>query len=134
MATLEVHDGQGRVQFIELDSNQMILFGTSPSCEIILDGPDIKPVHGRIRWKSGRMKVESSPDAEFVLINGRRMVSGSVGQGDEITVGPCRIFLLRLDDAPEPVSMPNAKAGDGRTRVMPPPVVSMTSTTGDAPG
>ena len=133
MATLEVHDGQGRVQFIELDSKQMILFGTSPSCDIILDGPDIKPVHGRIRWKSGGMKVESSPDAEFVLINGRRMVTGSVRQGDEISVGPCRIFLLRMDEGPEPASMPGAKAVDGRTRVMPPPLVSRTSTTGARP-
>ena len=100
MATLEVHDGQGRVQFVDLEPNQMILFGTSASCEIILDGQDIKPVHGRLRLKAGRVKVESSPDAEFVILNGRRMVSGSIGQGDEITVGPCRIFLLRVDDGP----------------------------------
>jgi hypothetical protein len=99
MATLEVHDGQGRVQFIDLESDQMILFGTSASCEIILEGPEIKPVHGRIRLKGGRVKVEPSPDAGFVILNGRRMVSGSVGQGDEITVGPCRIFVLRLDEA-----------------------------------
>ena len=70
MATLEVHDGQGRVQFVELERDHLILFGTSPHCEISLEGPGIKPVHGRIRWKRGRFKVEASPDAEFVLING----------------------------------------------------------------
>ena len=127
MATLEVHDGQGRVQFIELERNQMILFGTSPSCEIILEGPEIKPVHGRLRLKSGRVKVESSPDAEFVVLNGRRMVSGSIGQGDEITVGPCRIFVLRVDDATETVSRTETRSQDGRTRVMPPPVVPVPS-------
>ena len=46
MATLEVHDGQGRVQFVELERDHPILFGTSPHCEIILEGPGIKPVHG----------------------------------------------------------------------------------------
>jgi hypothetical protein len=130
MATLEVHDGQGRVQFIELERDQMILFGTSSSCEIILEGPEIKPVHGRIRLKSGRLRVESSPDAEFVVLNGRRMVSGSIGQGDEITVGPCRIFLLRVDDAPESASRTDARSKDGKTRVMPPPVVRVPSPAG----
>ncbi len=127
MATLEVHDGQGRVQFVELEPNQMILFGTSASCEIILEGPEIKPVHGRLRLKSGRVKVESSPDAGFVILNGRRMVSGSIGQGDEISVGPCRIFLLRIDDATEVLSRTQSRSLDGKTRVMPPPTFPATS-------
>ena len=126
MATLEIHDGQGRVQFVELERNQMILFGTSPSCEIILEGPEIKPVHGRIRWKSDRMKLEASPDAQFLTINGRKMVSGSARQGDEIAVGPCRMFVLRLESAAEPASRTNPRADDGKTRVMPPPVVPET--------
>ncbi len=123
MATLEIHDGQGRVQFVELERNQMVLFGTSPSCDIILEDPEIKPVHGRIRWKSDRVKLEASPDAQFLTINGRKMVSGSAGQGDEIAVGSCRIFVLRLEGAPEAATRTNPKADDGRTRVMPPPAL-----------
>jgi outer membrane protein assembly factor BamB len=131
MATLEVHDGQGRVQFIDLESDQMILFGTSASCEIILEGPEIKPVHGRIRLKGSRVKVEPSPDAGFVILNGRQMVSGSIGQGDEITVGPCRIFVLRIDEAAGPGSRPEpTRPQDGKTRVMPPPAVPRPSTAG----
>jgi outer membrane protein assembly factor BamB len=122
MATLEIHDGQGRVQFVELERDHMVLFGTSPACEIILEGPEIKPVHGRIRWKADRVRLESSPDAQFLTINGRKMVSGSAGQGDEITVGPCRIFVLRLEGAPEPATRTTPKADEGRTRVMAPPV------------
>ena len=57
-------------------------------------------MHGRIRWKRGRLKVEASPDAEYVLINGHKMATGSIDIGDEVAVGPCRIFLLRIDDAP----------------------------------
>ena len=129
MATLEIHDGEGRVQFIELEPNQMVLFGTSASCEIILEGPEIKPVHGRLRLKAGRVKVESSPDAEFVVLNGRRMVSGSLGQGDEMTVGPCRIFVLRID-TPGLVSPSEGRSQDGKTRVMAPPVIPVPSTTG----
>jgi outer membrane protein assembly factor BamB len=124
MATLEVHDGQGRVQFVELERTQPVLFGSSPHCEIILEGSGIKPVHGRIRWKAGRFKVEASPDAEFVVINGHRMTNGSIDLGDEITVGPCRLFLLRMDheDVSRPRTGRTAPVDEGRTTVMPPPV------------
>ncbi len=124
MATLEVHDGQGRVQFLELERNHPILFGSSPHCEIVVEGAGIKPVHGRIRWKTGRFKVEASPDAEFVLINGHRMTNGSIDLGDEISVGPCRLFLLRLDQDDVTGERPRRTASidEGRTTVMPPPV------------
>ena len=98
MATLEVHDGQGRVQFVELARDHPVLFGTSAACDVLLDGDGIRPVHGRIRWKKRRFRVEASPDAEFVLINGTKMATGSIHQGDEIAVGACRMFLLRDDD------------------------------------
>ena len=87
MATLEVHDGERRVQFIELARDHPILFGTSAACDVILEGDGIRPVHGRIRWKKRRFRVEASPDAEFVLINGAKMSTGSIRQGDEIVVG-----------------------------------------------
>ena len=67
MATLEVHDGQGRVQFVELGRDHPVLFGTSAACDVLLDGEGIRPVHGRIRWKKRRFRVEASPDAEYVL-------------------------------------------------------------------
>ena len=75
-----------------------ILFGTSAACDVILDGDGIRPVHGRIRWKKTRFRVEASPDAEFVQLNGSKMAAGSLNEGDEITIGSCRIFLLRNDD------------------------------------
>ena len=66
MATVEVHDGQGRVQFVELAQDHPSLFGTSAACDIVLAGEGISPVHGRIRWKKGKYRVEASPDAQYV--------------------------------------------------------------------
>ncbi len=123
MATLEVHDGQGRVQFVELEREHPILFGTSPHCEVILEGAGIKPVHGRIRWKRGRFKVEASPDAEFVVINGHKMTNGSIELGDEVSVGPCRLFLLRIEEEDKGTRPARRAAEDeGRTMVVPPPI------------
>ena len=53
MATLEVHDGEGRVQFVELAHDHPVIFGTSVACDIVLSGEGISPVQGRIRWKKG---------------------------------------------------------------------------------
>lgn len=124
MATLEVHDAQNRVQYVELERDHPILFGTSAHCEIVLEGAGINPVHGRIQWRRGKLKVEASPDAEYVLINGHKMASGSIEVGDEVTVGPCRIFLLRADEGAVAAGRPGrgASAEEGRTMVVPPPM------------
>ena len=65
MATLEVHDGQGRVERVTISRDQTILFGSSPKCDIVLDGPEVLPFHGRLRWKQGP-------------IQGRRLARGRV--------------------------------------------------------
>lgn len=114
MATLEVHDGEGRVSRVEISRDQAVLFGSSPKCDIVLEGPGILPYHGRLRWKSSRYKADAFPDAEYLEINGTKMTSASIRQGDEIAVGPCRIFMLYADD-----DIPPAK--DDATRVQPAP-------------
>ncbi len=123
MATLEVHDGEGRVQFVELARDHPVLFGTSVACDIVLSGEDISPVHGRIRWKKRQYRVEASPDAEYVEINGHKMTSSGLHQGDEMTVGRCRLFLLRLDEPLEarPAGRPAKRSDEERTRVLEPP-------------
>jgi outer membrane protein assembly factor BamB len=123
MATLEIHDSQGRVQFVELTRDHPILFGTSSACDVLLHGELIRPVHGRIRWKSQKFKIEASPDAEYVLINGHKMTTGSLHQGDEITVGDCRMFLIRVEEGAAEPNRSKSAAVDERTRVAPPPVV-----------
>ena len=111
MATLEVHDGPGRVQRVTIARDQTVLFGSSPKCDIVLDDPGVLPFHGRIRWKRDRFKVDASPEAEFVEVNGRKMATSSFRQGDEIRVGSCRIFLINADDRaarPTPTAEPVA--------------------------
>ncbi|QEH33879.1 outer membrane biogenesis protein BamB [Aquisphaera giovannonii] len=98
MATLEVHDDQGRVQFVELSRDHPALFGTSAACDVVLSGEGVRPVHGRILWKKHRFRIEASPDAQYVEVNGTKMSSSSLHQGDEVGVGPCRIYMFRIDE------------------------------------
>ncbi len=123
MATLEVHDMAGGVRFVELTRDHPVLFGTSSACDVLLQGNGIRPVHGRIRWKSKRFKIEASPDAEFVVINGHKMTTSSLEQGDEIVVGDCRMFLIRTEEDLAPAKRSKAGADEERTRHAAAPVV-----------
>ncbi len=120
MATLEVHDSRGRVQFVELARDHPVLFGTSAACDVVLEGDGIRPVHGRIRFKKEKYRIEASPDAEFVVINGHKMTTSSLHQGDEITLGGCRIFMLRGDDDRAPARVSRGAVDEGKTRVLDP--------------
>jgi outer membrane protein assembly factor BamB len=124
MAILEVHHGQGRVERVTLARDQPLLFGSSPKADIVVDEEGIQPFHGRVRWreKSQSFKVDASPEAEFLVINGVRMASASFRQGDEIRVGETRIFLLNENEIP--LGMPTTPARDDVTRVQPPPFMA----------
>ena len=113
MATLEVHDGRGRVQRVTIARDQPVLFGSSPKCDIVLDDPEVLPFHGRLRWKRDRFKVDASPEAEFLEVNGRKMASSSFRQGDEIQVGSCRIFLIHDGRGPPRAARRRATTGRG---------------------
>jgi hypothetical protein len=116
MAILEVHDGDGRVERVTISRDQTTMLGSSPKCEVVLNGPGIHPFHGRLRWKSppGRFKVDASPEAGYLLVNGTKMTASSVRQGDEIQIGNCRIFMISDSDEPA------AKAGGGERATMSP--------------
>src|SRR5258705_6623355 len=118
MATLEIHDGLGRVRRVTVSRDQTLLFGSSPKCDLILDDAEVLPFHGWLRWKRDRFKVDASPEAEFLSVNGQKMASASFHQGDEIQVGSCRIFMISVVDEPtEAVKRPR----DDQTIVQPPP-------------
>ena len=79
MATLEIHHGRNRVERVSISRDHPILFGSSPKCDIVIDGPGVVPYHGRLRWKSsGYYKVDASTDGEFVELNGRKVWTAKV--------------------------------------------------------
>ena len=84
MATLEVHHGRNRVERVTISRDHPILFGSSPKCDIVIDGPGVVPYHGRLRWKSsGYYKVDASTEGEFVELNGRKVAPpGTAGGRD----------------------------------------------------
>jgi outer membrane protein assembly factor BamB len=93
MATIELHDGRGRVEFVTIARENPVLFGSDPKCDIVLDDPSILPFHGRLRWRGDRFKAEAFPEARALDLNGKQVVSSSFRVGDEIAVGRFKLFL-----------------------------------------
>lgn len=100
MATLEVHDGRGRVEIITISRDHTALFGSDPKCDVVLDDPQVLPFHGRLRYKGGKYRAEAFPEAQALAINGKKVVAASLSQGDEIKVGAYKIFLVNAEDGP----------------------------------
>jgi outer membrane protein assembly factor BamB len=98
MATLEVHDGKGRVEYVTIRQDHLALFGSDPKCDIVLADPQAIPFHGRIRCKKGTFKVEAFPEAKSIVLNGAKVIASKLLVGDEIRVGAYRIFLINADD------------------------------------
>ena len=109
MATLEVHDGRGRVEFLAIGREHPTLFGTDPKCDIVLSDPEVRPFHGRIRWRRGQYKVEAFPDVPPLEVSGKKVLATSLVQGDEIRVGGCRIFLMSPAEGPTDVEKTRAR-------------------------
>ncbi len=118
MATLEVHDGRGRVEYVTIAREHPLIFGSDPKCDVVLNDPQILPFHGRLRWKNDRFKAEAFPEARALDLNGKQIVSASFRQGDEIQIGRYRIFLVSEEDGPVDVEKtkvqprPAAASGD----------------------
>lgn len=125
MAILEVHDVQGRVERVALSREQPFLIGSSPKCDVVLAGDRILPIHGRLLWNAqkNRFKVDASPDAQYLVVNGHKMSSSSLRPGDEIEIHGHRMFLLSDGD---PVYKESASRDD-RTVVQAPPFAAMAS-------
>ncbi len=74
------------------------MFGTNPLCDVTLDDPSVKAFHGRIRWSKSRFKAEAVAEVPYIEVNGRKVKSKGLSQGDEIHIGHSRIFLLSVED------------------------------------
>jgi hypothetical protein len=122
MATLEIHDGKSQVQYVTITRQTPALLGADPQCEIVVNDPKALPRHGRIRWGRGKFKVEATPEARAIEVNGKKVVMASFEQGDEIRIGNYRIFLLSPEDSP---------AGDEATRMQPKPAAVTNLEAGD---
>ncbi|WP_435016843.1 PQQ-binding-like beta-propeller repeat protein [Tundrisphaera sp. TA3] len=121
MATLEVHDADGRVSRYRITRDTPATFGSDPLCDVVLNGPGVSPFHGRIRWSKRRYKIDASPGVAPFEVNGKKLVSSSLYQGDEALVGGARIFVLSTADDVSHGDKTVVQTDPTRGRPAPPP-------------
>ena len=127
MATLEVHDGKGKVEYVSIPREGTALIGSDPKCDVVLSGPGVLPIHARLRWKRGRWKVEATPRS--LLRGGQRQEARrleAVAGGTRSSSRGTRIFLLNEGEgsaaaaAAEPTLVreapPRRRGSSGRSR------------------
>ena len=110
MAILEVHDGRGRVERVSLTRDEPFIFGSSPACTVVLNDPSVALVHGRIRWQKRKYKIDAGAEVDALEVNGKRIKSSTLYQGDEIRVGSSRIFVISTEEH-------DAAREDDKTRI-----------------
>ncbi len=115
MAILEVHDGRGHVRRVTIARDDTVLIGSGPACAIVAEGKDVAAIHARIRWSKRRYKVDTVAEVDAVEVNGKRVKSSTVYQGDEIRVGLCRIFVITTEEGAA------AAPADEKTTIRPAP-------------
>ncbi len=109
MAIIEIRDAKGKTERLTITREKPFLFGTNSHCEIVLPGPGVFPIHGRIRWKNEHFKVQASPEAGQIEVNGKLAEAKTFKTGDELRVGSTRIVLI--DDSEDDAEISRKESG-----------------------
>ena len=72
-----------------------IIIGRDPRVDIFIDNLGVSGRHARLWWERGRFMLADLGSSNGTTVNGHRIDSSSVGEGDEIRIGK---FLLRVEE------------------------------------
>jgi pSer/pThr/pTyr-binding forkhead associated (FHA) protein/outer membrane protein assembly factor BamB len=112
-AVLKVTGGAVSRKQFEL-SGKHLSIGRIEGNDIILEDDTVSSSHGVLTWEDGAWHIEDKGSANGTFVNGKKITSHSLKQGDTLQLGEVH---LRFEDAGKPAGgtkmMPAAK--DGRT-------------------
>ncbi len=68
-----------------IEAQPAIVIGTSPSCQLQLDGPEIEPLHCRISWQEGFIVEDTSVHGSY--LDNKRVVKDILLDGAVLRIG-----------------------------------------------
>jgi hypothetical protein len=90
-----MEDGED-LQAFELDHGWNRI-GRSATADIRLDDPTVSRRHALVVWEAGEpLRVLDDRSLNGIYLNGELIDWGTLGDGDELTIGRYRLFLLEL--------------------------------------
>ncbi len=111
-----MHTGNERRQLFELNptdraksaklvDKRRTLIGKAETCDIILDFPDISPVHAILEITKEGNKVYDLNTKSGTFVNGQKVVAGEYKEGDKIKFGSHEFIYKKFvkEEAPPPI-------------------------------
>ncbi|HTG46618.1 MAG TPA: DUF3662 and FHA domain-containing protein [Actinomycetota bacterium] len=92
-AELVVHEG-GTTRSVPIDK-ELLTIGRLPDCDIVLDDKGASRRHAQIRSQDGTVTVTDLGSTNGTQLNGERVASRALSDGDRITVGTTVIEFRR---------------------------------------
>jgi pSer/pThr/pTyr-binding forkhead associated (FHA) protein len=110
MAQLSIETAGGRRVF---DGNDPVRIGRDPSCEVIVDNPNVSRFHAELRLDDGGWVLTDTNSTQGVYVDGARVTRSELD-------GPTVVVLGRTDDAERiTVDAPRRATSDAATRLPP---------------
>src|SRR5688572_4348963 len=83
------------------------ILGRALTCQIRFNAPMVSREHVRLSVRNGRLIAENLSQTTGTKVNGRRLVGEwSLGDGDELVMGPCTLRIEKLEEPDFSVAMP----------------------------
>jgi pSer/pThr/pTyr-binding forkhead associated (FHA) protein len=74
--------------------------GSSRDSDLVIDSPDVAPVHATLTHEPGRYRLESTARANPFFVNGKKNRSLDLRHGDVFVVGDVELTFSSIDEAP----------------------------------
>jgi transcriptional regulator with GAF, ATPase, and Fis domain len=74
--------------------------GSSRDSDLIIDSPDVAPVHATLTHEPGRYRLESTARANPFFVNGKKTRSLDLRHGEVFVIGDVELTFSSIDEAP----------------------------------
>ncbi|MFT7617946.1 MAG: pSer/pThr/pTyr-binding forkhead associated (FHA) protein [Planctomycetota bacterium] len=104
MAKIIVNDGEGESEFALPESGATI-GRVAKQCEIVIKVPEASRQHCRVKLDGGSWFVEDLGSSNGTKVNGRKVTTFELQDGDEITVGKASLRFLESEVELDEISL-----------------------------
>ena len=88
-------------------AKKRIMLGSSETCDVMIDHPDVNAIHAVIEISNGNFKIYDMNSQNGSFINGKKIVTGEFNLNDKLTFGGHEFIFKRYDkkDLPPKLEM-----------------------------
>jgi pSer/pThr/pTyr-binding forkhead associated (FHA) protein len=96
--------------FVSMDGRQIrvrpftppeMIIGRDPRVDIFIDNLGVSGRHARLWWERGRFMISDLGSSNGTAVNGRRIDSAAISEGDDIRIGKFRLRIEEEEQEPQ---------------------------------